>query len=96
MNIEQWQAEYKPIVNHLDENASWQDERGEGSMFETYGEEEKYVYAQPENHVWTYVDGDNGTYLITGRAYVNRIGYFITAKPWTEDFEIQVINDEED
>ena len=36
--FEFWLEEFKPITNHLDENASFQDEDGNGIMFETYGD----------------------------------------------------------
>jgi hypothetical protein len=96
MNIEKWIEKYKPLVNHLDEGASWQDENGEGIMFETYGDEEQFVFAQDSAKVWTYVDGDDGnTYLINGRHLVNRIGYFVCEVPYDEAliYEIRV-NDE--
>ncbi len=47
---------YKPIKNHIDDNASWN-----GCMFETYGDEKQYCFdlAQKENRVWTIVEVDN-------------------------------------
>ena len=90
---EKWQETYKPIGNTLVENASWQDENGVGIFFETYGEEQDFVYACDYHNVWTLVDGDNGsTYIVNGRAVVNRIGYFITPVPWKdeENFSIKV------
>lgn len=90
MNIEEWDNKFKPVLNHLNDNASW-----DGVMFETYGEEEQYVYAQDPLKVWTYVDGEDGsTYLINGRALVNRIGYLICEVPYDDhDFmEIKVID----
>ena len=76
---EQWFDTYKPIPNHLDENASFND--GEhGYMFETYGDELEFVKAQDSNRIWTYCDGDDGgTYITEGYHVVNRIGYFITS-----------------
>ena len=42
MTEEEWFETYKPIPNHIDENASFND--GEhGYMFETYGEEVEFV-----------------------------------------------------
>jgi hypothetical protein len=34
--------------------------------------------------VWTYVDGDDGTYVTNGYHLVNRIGYFITEVPYDD------------
>ena len=91
MNIEEWDEQFKPVPNHLDDNASW-----DGVMFETYGEEEQFVFAQDSAKVWTYVDGDDGnTYLINGRHLVNRIGYLVCEVPYDEAliYEIQVSED---
>jgi hypothetical protein len=94
MTVEQWEEQYEPFVNHLDADASWATDDANGIMFETYGAEVDYVYARPLNHTWTYVDGEEGTYILAGRHLVNRIGYFVTAVPWKDDFntkyEIQV------
>ena len=77
-----WYAKYKPIVNHLDPNASWS-----GYMFETYGEEEEFIKQYPnERCIWTYMDtGDGGTCVGAGWHFVNRIGYFITENEWTDE-----------
>lgn len=93
MNIQEWEEQFKPVVNHLDENASWQNEYGVGIMFETYGAEEQYVFDQDPLKVWTYVDGDDGgTYLVSGRCFINRIGYFVCEVPYDDAiiYEIQV------
>ena len=89
MTFDEWIEKYKPIVNHLDPNASFQDENGEGIMFETYGEEHDFVRSKvDENVVWTYMDTDDGgTCVSAGYSFVNRIGYFITEKAW-EDLDI--------
>jgi hypothetical protein len=74
-----WEEEYKPIKNHLDDNAS-----EDGFMFETFGEEEMYVlrinYTEP-NRVWTVLTDDFGELcIVNGWHWVNRIGYIITEK----------------
>ena len=38
-----------------------------------------------ERFVWTWVDGDDGTYILNGYHHVNRIGYFITEVPCVTD-----------
>lgn len=91
ITCDKWQATYKPIGNTLDSNASWQDENGVGIMYETYGEEQAFVFSMDYHNVWTLIDGDNGnTYIINGRAFVNRIGYFITPLPWKDDEEFSI------
>ena len=98
MTIEEWDEEFCPMVNPFDTNASFG-----GTMFETYDKELGFVLGvnscEP-NKVWTYVDGDGGTYLVDGYQLVNRIGYFITQKARTDDQFYEVIvsqdNPEED
>jgi hypothetical protein len=90
---EQWFDTYKPIPNHLDENASFND-GDNGYMFETYGDELEFVKAQDSNRIWTYSDGDNGgTYISDGYHVVNRIGYFVTTVPYDDSqyYQIQLI-----
>lgn len=75
----------KFIPNHIEPNASWQDEDGIGIMFETYGQEVEYVKTFVDsNRVWTYIDVDHGSAVIAGFAFVNRIGYFISEEPWSD------------
>lgn len=83
MTMEEWEATYKPIYNHIDKNASFQNESGKGIMFETYGSEVEYVRTYPNPLcVWTYGDGDDGgSYIWNGYHYINRQGYFITEVP---------------
>lgn len=75
-----WEEKYKPIKNHLDDNASW-----DGTMFETYGEELAFVKAQAPNTIWTYGEEDDKFYIQAGWHYVNRLGYFITEVPFEDD-----------
>lgn len=86
--LELWEDKYRPVQNHINKDASW-----DGVMYETYGEEYDYVMKvaslQPHK-VWTWVDGDNGTYIINGWHMVNRIGYFITQVPCEFDDQIEV------
>jgi len=94
--MEAWCNTYKPIVNHLDPDASFDDGNG-GIMFETYGAEEVYVRRTARvdpQRVWTYVDGDGGTFIVSGMHFVNRIGYFITELPAVGDVpQIEVSQD---
>ena len=90
MSYDKWCEKYKPIVNHLDKNASFDNGEG-GIMFETYGDEVEFVKSQPQANIWTYGDGDNGkTYIWNGWSFVNRIGYFITEIPCPSNLEIQI------
>ncbi len=89
IDFDEWLDTYKPITNHIDTDSSFN-----GAMFETYGDEVKYVSDADPLYTWTYIDGDDGaTYVINGRCIVNRIGYFVTEVPWDEskDYQITVI-----
>lgn len=93
--FESWLEEFKPIPNHFDDNASFQDENGVGIMFETYGDEVEFVKQQDPRCIWTYGDGDDGGgYIWNGWHFVNRIGYFITEVPCPENTDIQIQVDE--
>lgn len=99
MTFEEWEEEFVPIKNHLGKNPSFQDENGEGIMFETFDIELGYVLgvnSVASQKVWTYVDGDGGTYVVDGYQLVNRIGYFITQNPRQDDqfYEVIVSQDE--
>jgi hypothetical protein len=82
-----FEEKYKPIKNHL---SSDPDE----VMFETYGEEVDYVILQDNKNVWTYVDGDESSLLVAGYHYVNRLGYYITEVPWTDENEYVLLSEE--
>lgn len=86
LTFEEWVEKYRPITNHIDENASFN-----GLMFETYGDEVEFVKQAGNGHIWMYGDGDDGgSYIWNGWGFVNRIGYFITEIPFTPDCTIQV------
>lgn len=90
MDFDEWCATYKPIVNHLDENASFDNGEG-GIMFETYGDEVAFVKSQSPANIWMYGSGDDGgTYVWNGWGFVNRLGYFITEVPCPDGLTIQV------
>jgi|LauGreDrversion4_2_1035121.scaffolds.fasta_scaffold507229_2 hypothetical protein len=94
LTFSEWEAKYKPKANHLVEGASFQDEDGVGIMFETYGVEVDYVRTNSNNHIWTYIDEDDKGYIIAGYHWINRIGYFITAEPWTDEWESIPLDEE--
>ena len=79
MTYDYWIDTYQPKLNTSND---W---GGDYSAYETYGPELDYVSSQPNNLVWTEVDGDEGIYLISGMHYVNRIQYFVCAVPWDDD-----------
>lgn len=91
MQWNEFEKEFKPLKNHLDNNASL-----DGSMYETYGAEYEYILEidkKEPNKVWTYLDTDNGPILTSGFHTVNRIGYLITNEGFDLDTFIEVIDD---
>ena len=86
MTEDEWYETYKPIKNGIDSTSSWNDH-----MFETYGDDVDFVNNQPYENIWTWVSGDDGgTYLVSGRYYINRIGYFVTEVPFPDNTTIQI------
>lgn len=83
---------FNPQQNHIDTNAGWS-----GQLYETFGPELDYVLSfandfNKQKRVWTLLEVDGKQYVSAGYHMVNRMGYFITEKPWstgTEEFEIE-------
>jgi hypothetical protein len=95
LDHDEWFDTFKPIPNHIDPNASFNDGE-QGYMFETYGKELEFVKAQEPNKIWTYGEGDDGTYIWNGWHVVNRLGYFITTVPYdkSKDYQIEITNND--
>jgi len=76
-----WVDTFKPIKNKI---SKYPDE----SLihFETYGEEVEFVQKADNKYIWTEVDGDEGTYIMAGYHWVNRIHYYITENPWDDEW----------
>lgn len=75
---------YKPQQNHIvgGENAAFN-----GWLYETFGNELTFVLSmannkETANRVWTVIEGDGGMCYAAGYHLVNRMGYFITEKPF--------------
>jgi len=82
MEYFEWFETYKPKKNHLNRNHDTE-------MFETYDIELGYVLATADlepNRVWTLIEGDVGLWIVNGYHLVNRLGYYITEKPFEGDF----------
>lgn len=85
MTASQWETKYKPVPNHITNDK-------DHPMFETYGEELDFVLSQPNNKVWTWVQGDMSDLIVAGYHYVNRLGYYITEVPWEDDNEYVLLS----
>lgn len=91
MTYDEWLEKYKPVQNHIDDNASM-----DGKMFETYGNEELFVRAQKESRIWTIVTGDDGDdYLVDGFHFVNRMGYMIASVSREAGASVEINLDED-
>lgn len=89
MNYETWAATFEPMDNHLDSNASYS-----GKMFETYGDEFEFLKTIDPSRIWTLRDGDGSTAITAGFGWVNRLGYFVTATPWSDGVEDVTLSEE--
>lgn len=91
LTFDEWVDQYRPVVNQFDPNASFQDESGNGIMFETYGDEIEFVKKQDPATIWMYGSGDDGgLYIWNGWGFVNRLGYFITEVPCPDNLTVQI------
>jgi len=96
LTVDEWEAQFRPLTNHLSDNAGWADEDGQGILFETYGNEHDFVCKHNlKRMVWTYKDGDDGVYITNGYSWANRIGYFVCQVPYDDDkfYEVKVSGD---
>ena len=74
--------------DYISEDEFWDDwgviQKASGVMFEF-----EDVKDQPLNHVWTIIesgyDEDGNWYASPGFHIVNRMGYVMTTKPWTDE-----------
>jgi len=67
----------------------------EDSNMYSYGEndeEDLKIETTDEHNIWTVVYVDDKTIIIPGNHYVNRVGYYITEKKWT-DTDIEVYDE---
>jgi hypothetical protein len=83
ITFEQFEEKYKPVQNHLDENANH-----DGMIYETFGEELEYIKNIYENGnkftIWTYIDDGEISWYESGFHLCNRLGYIITEIPFNE------------
>jgi len=77
MTFEQWCENYRPVANELCQGAPY-----DGLMFETYGAELEYVRRQDSECIWTLVEAEDELVILSGWHIVNRLGYFVTERPW--------------
>ena len=80
---DEFDSKFTMVKNHLNEDAPL-----DGCMFSYYGSEVEYISSLIRTKkVWTYLC--NGCF-VTGAHLVNRLGYFVTAEPYTEECEVKL------
>ena len=89
MKWDDWVDKYRPIKNHI---TKYPDPNAEFEPFETYGEEWEFVKSQDPKYVWTEIDGDMSTLLVTGIGWINRMVYYICEVPWEDENEQVLIS----
>jgi hypothetical protein len=88
LTYDDWRDAYRPILNTLRRHAPF-----DGCMFETFGTERDRVAAADPACIFTIVEAeDESLWLLSGCHRVNRLGYFITERPWSgiEQLEIRL------
>jgi hypothetical protein len=86
ISYDEWHERYRPVSNHIDSAAGF-----DGTLFETSGEEEEHVMSQADSgRVWTLLESDDTQTIAAGFHRVNRLGYFITEEPCTDDVEVSL------
>jgi hypothetical protein len=92
MTEDAFDQQYPLLPNYLNPNASWAfGDSGGGCLFETYGEEIRFVSEQVPRTIWTLIDGEDGDlYVVSGLHFVNRVGYLISKVPVPEGVFVEV------
>lgn len=84
-SFEVWWDKYVPTGTPT-EGSGGPNMDDEQRMFETYGKDLDTIYKAYEEkpeHVWTLVECEGKMYISAGYHWVNRMGYYLTEKPWT-------------
>lgn len=85
----EWAKKFKPQTNHFAGNEDYR-------MYETYGKEVEYVQSMHPNFIWTLVQGDFCDLIVAGYHYVNRLGYYITENPWSNEDDTCLVSVEKE
>jgi hypothetical protein len=81
INYSEWVDTYKPTTNIHSKN--------DDKIYETFGADMAVVNETDYHYVWTEMDGDEPV-IVSGRAFVNRLHYYITEVPWQDEEDIEV------
>lgn len=78
------------FLDHLPIKNPHGDRGWDGTLWDTHGVELNFVRNQHGNRVWTLMEEDGEMWIATGFHFVNRLGYFVTEKPWTEECQVTI------
>lgn len=73
---------YEPLKNVVNIDAAYY-----GYLYETHGRDIKIINEIPNKRIWTLIEEDGMTFVISGKHYVNRLGYFVCKNEWCDDNE---------
>ena len=79
---DEWASKYKPTGNEGFE------------LLETYGTDLDTVQGTDPRYVWTWSQGDYCDIITAGYHVVNRLGYYITEVPWTNEHDYCLVAEE--
>jgi len=67
-------------------------------MWDTHKYWDELKERAKENRVWTYTEVDNGTVICEGLHFVNRLGYYVTVRPYdpTVAYDVDYQEDEQE
>lgn len=82
---DEWKETYLPVMKQVEDDL-------ESHLFETFGDDLAFVNSCNKLHVWTLVETDDGPHdvIVEGFRFVNRLGYFVTVRPWSEPVEVEL------
>jgi hypothetical protein len=79
-----WVQTFKPIRNTISKYPDLN-----LINFAAHGHEIEFIKGIESNFVWTEIDRDGGTYIVSGDHWgSNRLHYYVTENPWDEPTEV--------
>jgi hypothetical protein len=78
LELEEWIRSYSPVMRD-----------GHPKLYDN-NRAMNAVRLVPTTRVWTLIDEDGYLFIVNGSRFVNRLGYYITARNWEEDKDYQV------
>lgn len=89
LTLEQFFENFKPTTNPFTTHADF-----DNRLFGIRGKEQETVYQTDPRFIWTLLNTDGEQYLVPGRYFVNREGYFVTTVEYNGSFLEIPVNEE--